>query len=178
MILSNFADLQDGLAAIYLADFNSEFYKCQQVFSSKTESSPTLQTLWHNLQTPLSEEWNNFLQKINDLKNKKSFDEAIIWVKIEGGQPIYLAHKLKPETKYNWLEVANQFEINYNNEKADDENLWAWGQLIQETGEYLCRDCGYIESFEAGNVFPVCEVCLAGDPEGPLEVVAGFWEKI
>lgn len=178
MTLPTFSELKEGLHVIYLSDFNSEFYKTQQDFVSNTEVSSTLGNTWHNLQTEITEEWRQFFQQIKDLKNRKTLDEAIIWFKVENNIPKYLAHKLKPEKKYNWLEVSNTFQLNYNNNNADKDNYWAWGQIVKETGEYLCIDCGYIENFQAGTVFPVCEVCLAGDPEGPLEVTAGYWEKI
>ena len=178
MSLPEFTELQNGLAVIFLNNFDEQLYKSQQNFESKTNLSSTLQYFWHDLNNPISDQWTNLFEEIKDLAGRKNLEEAIIWINVENGQPTYLAHKIKPESKYNWLEVANQFEINYKNDKADNENVWAWGQIVAESGEYLCRDCGYIETFEAGNVFPVCEVCLAGDPEGPLEVSAGYWEKI
>ncbi len=178
MTLATLSELKDGLNVIYLSDFNSEFYKTQQEFVSKTTISSTFGSYWHNLQDDILPEWREFFQQIKDLKDRKTLDEAIIWLNIENGVPKYLTHKLKPEKKYNWLEVSNTFELNYNKTDTDKDGYWAWGQIVAESGEYLCMDCGYIETFSAGQVFPVCEVCLAGDPEGPLEVTAGFWEKI
>jgi hypothetical protein len=80
-------------------------------------------------------------------------------------------------TKHNWIEVLNQFAINY--AKSDDDNgFYAWGQIVPETGEYLCKDCGYVGEFQAGDVFPICDVCQAGEPDGPCAPDEGFWEKI
>jgi len=178
MSQSNFANLKDGIAVVFLADFNSEFYKCQQKFLETTNLNNTQSSLWLNLQDSIPEDILEIIKEAKELTSRKKMDEVIIWVKIENGIAQYLTHKLNPEKKYNWITVSNQFEANNSLENADDENLWAWGQVIKESGEYLCRDCGYIETFEVGKIFPVCEVCLAGDPEGPLEVTAGFWEKI
>jgi hypothetical protein len=80
-------------------------------------------------------------------------------------------------TKHNWLEVFVTFAKNFKNPDMID-GFYAWGQVVPETGEYLCKDCGYIEEFQAGDVFPVCEVCQAGEPNGACEPAEGYWEKI
>jgi hypothetical protein len=90
----------------------------------------------------------------------------------------FLVHREKPENKYNWIKVVKQFALNYQNTEPDSDNLWKWGQIVPEDGEYLCRDCGYIEEFKAGTIFPICEVCLAGDPDGPMDLDDGYWEKL
>jgi hypothetical protein len=80
-------------------------------------------------------------------------------------------------TKYNWLEVFVTFAKNFKNHDMID-GFWAWGQVVPVTGEYLCKDCGYIEEFQAGDVFPICEVCQAGEPDGPSTPEMGYWEQI
>jgi hypothetical protein len=80
-------------------------------------------------------------------------------------------------TKHNWIEVFLSFVQNYNT-PGDIDGYYAYGQIVPETTEYLCKDCGYIEEFEAGSVFPVCEVCQAGEPDGPCGPNEGYWEKL
>ncbi len=79
--------------------------------------------------------------------------------------------------KHNWLDVFATFADNFKNPDPID-GFYAWGQVVPETGEYLCKDCGYIEEFQAGDVFPVCEVCQAGEPDGACSPNEGYWEKI
>jgi hypothetical protein len=31
---------------------------------------------------------------------------------------------------------------------------------------------------EAGKIFPICEVCLAGEPSGPSGPKEGYWERV
>jgi hypothetical protein len=53
------------------------------------------------------------------------------------------------------------------------------GQIVTESGDYLCIDCGFIESFEVGEIFPVCEVCLSGDPSAvDAKEAEGYWELV
>ena len=93
----------------------------------------------------------------------------------------YLMHRTKPELEYSWLEICKTFLKNYSNPKPNSQGYYCWGQIVPETTEYLCIDCGFIESFEKGQVFPICIVCLSGDPttepnySGPEE---GFWEMV
>jgi hypothetical protein len=80
-------------------------------------------------------------------------------------------------TKHNWIEVFGTFADNYKNSEMIDGS-YAWGQIVPTSGEYLCKDCGYIAEFEAGDVFPVCEVCQAGEPDGPCLPNEGYWEPL
>ena len=80
-------------------------------------------------------------------------------------------------TKHNWINVFSIFADNYKNTDAID-GYYAWGQIVPETGDYLCKDCGFITEFEAGSIFPICEVCQAGEPDGPCGVDEGYWEKL
>lgn len=86
-------------------------------------------------------------------------------------------YKNNISTKFNWIEVFGQFSTNYKDNKLED-GFYKWGQIVPETAEYLCKDCGYIAEFEAGTVFPICEVCQAGEPDGPSTPSQGYWEQI
>jgi hypothetical protein len=120
----------------------------------------------------------NLINQIPDLAKKSELEDCLLFCLKNGTELKLLSYRLKPETKYNWMDIIVKFAQNYANPNPDSDNLYRWGQIVPESGEYLCRDCGYIDTFQAGQVFPVCEVCLAGDPEGPVEIQAGFWEKI
>jgi hypothetical protein len=80
-------------------------------------------------------------------------------------------------TKHNWMEVMSQFVDNYNNPDPID-GYYGYGQRAPKTADYLCKDCGYIVEFQAGDVFPVCEVCQAGEPDGPSRPEEGYWEEL
>lgn len=104
--------------------------------------------------------------------------DCILFCDVRENTIRYITHKSKPNPKYDWLDAASAFKEQYQKTTPNESNYWAWGQRVPETGEYLCLDCGYIEDLKEGEIFPVCEVCLAGDPEGPLSVRDGFWEKL
>jgi hypothetical protein len=98
------------------------------------------------------------------------------------GFAIYNGNKLLTSasgvsTKYNWIEIFATFVDNFNNPDLID-GFYAWGQVVPETGEYLCKDCGFVADFEAGDVFPVCEVCQSGEPGSASTPEMGYWEKI
>jgi hypothetical protein len=63
-------------------------------------------------------------------------------------------------------------------------DLLGWGNKILEEGDYMCNDCGYILTvktggeFEPGMVFPTCDVCQSGEPEGPTGTLEPFWQKL
>ena len=90
---------------------------------------------------------------------------------------IYLTHRNKPEKEYNWIEVSQDFANNYFNFESEN-SFWRWGQIVPENGSYLCRDCGFIGDFIAGEIFPICDVCLDGDPGGPIPLSEGYWELV
>ena len=103
-----------------------------------------------------------------------------IQVEIDGKMEeklVYLTHRDKPELEYNWTEVATSFADNYFNFESED-GFWRWGQVVPEDGSYLCRDCGFIGDFEKGEIFPICDVCLDGDPGGPIPLSEGYWELV
>jgi hypothetical protein len=103
--------------------------------------------------------------------------EAILYFRKDGDNIKHLYTREKPELKYNWVDEICGFAKNALDTNPDDKNLWRFGQSVSKAGEYLCVDCGYIETFKEGNVFPICEVCLSGDPEGPTDGTdQGYWE--
>ena len=63
-------------------------------------------------------------------------------------------------------------------------DLLGWGNKILEEGDFMCNDCGYIltvkvgTEFEPGMVFPTCDVCQSGEPEGPTGTLEPFWQKL
>ncbi len=81
------------------------------------------------------------------------------------------------DKKENWAEIMQIFLANYSDTELDD-GYYKWGQVVPEDGEFLCKDCGYILDLKEGDIFPICEVCLSGEPEGPSTPSQGYWEKI
>ena len=59
--------------------------------------------------------------------------------------------------------------------------LYKIGDVVPESGSYLCVPCGYIQHFEVGGVFTTCEACLAGTengPEGYQDPEGEFWQLL
>lgn len=59
--------------------------------------------------------------------------------------------------------------------------LYKIGDVVPESGTYVCVPCGYVQPFTAGDRFTTCEACLAGTeygPEGFQEEAAEFWQLI
>jgi hypothetical protein len=81
------------------------------------------------------------------------------------------------DSKVNWAKVMETFVANYNDQELDN-GFYKWGQVVPEDGEFLCKDCGYILDLKQGEVFPICEVCLSGEPDGPSTDKEGYWERI
>lgn len=57
--------------------------------------------------------------------------------------------------------------------------LYQKGDVVTQSGRYLCVPCGYIQYFEAGACFTECAACLAGTefgPEGYRENEKEFWQ--
>jgi hypothetical protein len=113
------------------------------------------------------------------LGKKNDQCEAILYFRKSGDSIVHLYTRERPELKYNWVQEICGFAQNAMKNTTDDKNLWRFGQNVMTAGEYLCVDCGYIETFKVGDVFPVCEVCLSGDPEGPTDgPEQGYWEYL
>jgi len=113
-----------------------------------------------------------------ELSKRSEIGDLIIWAHKDGNTLTYMLHRDKPERDTDWIDVTRSMSRHYADNQPDSSGAWRWGQIAPEDGEYLCRDCGYIEEFKKGQIFPVCEVCLAGDPTGPLELSEGYWEKL
>jgi hypothetical protein len=96
---------------------------------------------------------------------------------VNGDQTKFVDYKNNISSSYNWIEVFGQFADNYANDKTDD-GFYRWGQIVPETGDYLCKDCGYIAEFQQGDIFPICEVCQSGEPDGPSTPDQGYWERV
>lgn len=115
--------------------------------------------------------------QINPNIPKLSGENLIFAKKDKEGNLFYLTHRNKPEKDYNWIEVSQDFANNYFNFESEN-GFWRWGQIVPENGSYLCRDCGFIGDFIAGEIFPICDVCLDGDPGGPIPLSEGYWELV
>ena len=53
------------------------------------------------------------------------------------------------------------------------------GDVVLQSGQYVCAPCGYIQYFERGALFTECLACLAGTefgPEGYRENEEDFWQ--
>ena len=121
---------------------------------------------------------NEYPKLSQDSNNPKLLGDVLIFTKKdENGDLFYLTHRPKPEKTFDWIEVAQSFADNYYNLESDN-SFWRWGQVVPEDGSYLCRDCGFIGDFIAGEVFPICDVCLDGDPGGPIPLSEGYWELV
>lgn len=62
---------------------------------------------------------------------------------------------------------------------AATETLYKIGDIVQQSGMYVCVPCGYMQYFEAGSVFTYCLACLAGTSDGPAGYqtpAAEFWQ--
>jgi hypothetical protein len=105
--------------------------------------------------------------------------EALLYFRKNGDTIEHLYTRERPETKYNWVSEICGFAQNAMDTNPDSKGLWKFGQRVTKAGEYLCIDCGYIETFKEGDIYPVCEVCLSGDPEGPTDgPEQGYWEYL
>jgi hypothetical protein len=174
MFIPDISQIEDGVTTIVITPKDSELTASINKNLEKNTLDASLylvdpadsdSTLFKTLQTM-------------DQISKDLAKDCLVFISKNGNTLTYISHRPQPEPKYDWLDVAKAFGEQYNNKEADDSGYWRWGQLVQEDGEYLCLDCGYIEDLKAGAIFPVCEVCLAGDPGGPLAIRDGFWEKI
>jgi hypothetical protein len=59
------------------------------------------------------------------------------------------------------------------------DKLYGIGEVVPVSGNYICVPCGYIQRFEAGELFITCEACFAGTEIGPedyQEKDSEFWE--
>ncbi len=59
--------------------------------------------------------------------------------------------------------------------------IFSVGEKVPFSGRYVCVPCGYTQYFEKGDMFTICEVCLAGTPDGPTGYESAdseFWEYV
>ncbi len=159
------------LAVLYgqkIVDSQDDYYK--QLFSEL--NSKGIEII---LTTDLSQnlEVQNALSsaKINLKENSFAVFEVI------GDKTKFVDYKNNISSSFNWIEVFGQFADNYASDELND-GFYKWGQIVPETADYLCKDCGYIEEFKQGDIFPICEVCQAGEPDGPSTPDQGYWEKV
>lgn len=174
MFVRDISEIKDGITSILVLTKDSDLH---QEVTKKMQKNDVDDSLYLVDIEDQESKLISSLQSIEQIKKDLKTD-CLIFLNKKAGSLEYISHRPKPESKYDWLDVAKAFKEHYGMSEADDSGYWRWGQIVPEDGEYLCLDCGYIEDLSAGEIFPVCEVCLAGDPEGPLSVRDGFWEKI
>jgi hypothetical protein len=179
------ADIKQSLLAVFTIPAGSDFANKTQALldAKKTElEGKNIKVLFvtnsGNTDSPdfVLDTDMEIINQATGVTNKKA--ENLVLFKLENGAAKYLIHKESPEHEYDWITVVSDFADNYFNPNPNDQNLYKWGQVVPEAGDYLCIDCGYIASFEAGDIFPVCEVCLSGEPAGPTSSDGAYWEKV
>ena len=84
-----------------------------------------------------------------------NFDNIIFCRQSPKGEFEYLTHRQSPEIEFDWISVIKTFFENYKTVGVDKNGYYKWGQIVPESGDFLCIDCGFIESFLQGNIFPV-----------------------
>ncbi len=182
------SDFKDGLIAVFAGKIDSEMFSIQyanyldQVADLEQAS---IQVLFVSDQNETTEE-DHKLCDINreilnldpELAKHEDVSDFLFILRKDGDNLTHVLSRRKPENEVNWIEYLVQFVANYKDVDPDADGLWRVGQIVPKTGEYLCVDCGYIEELQEGSVFPVCEVCLSGDPEGPSLVEKGYWEYL
>jgi hypothetical protein len=114
----------------------------------------------------------------DNLADKPNLDGSVVIFRKTGENLDYVENIPDISNSDNWAEMAETYSKNYKETEPDEDGLFKWGQVVQEDGEYLCVDCGYIINLVKGDILPICEVCLSGLPEGPSGPEKGFWEKI
>lgn len=117
----------------------------------------------------------NMSESLNGAKN---VGDNILFCNVVEDKLNLLQIKEAPDIAEDWSEVVSQFIRNFKDSEPDEGLLWRWGQIIPESGEYTCVDCGHVEEFVEGQVFPICDVCLSGEIDGPSTPSEGFWEKV
>lgn len=80
-------------------------------------------------------------------------------------------------------QVMLDFMLDYSQD-ITQKDTFCFGNIIPEEGDYLCNDCGYVLSvtkdgeYQPGMVFPTCDVCQSGEPDGPSGAHQDFWQKL
>lgn len=107
----------------------------------------------------------------------REYGENLVVLQLNGGELKFVELKQAPNPNTNWMEALEQYAENYGDGEPDGA-YYKWGQVVAETGEYYCKDCGFVLNLEAGQLFPICESCLSGEPDGISGPETGYWEKI
>jgi hypothetical protein len=117
-------------------------------------------------------------KQAEDLKKHINPGENLILARLVNNNLEILELKPQLEKDLDWLSALVEVGNNYSDNSEPSDGYFKWGQQVIEDGEYLCKDCGYILDLTAGQIFPICEVCLSGQPDGPAGPSEGYWEKI
>jgi hypothetical protein len=169
--LSSLNPNQD-FAVIYLSNGNNY----SQTQSQKlTQSQPKLQEKEVDLFVlDLSEALNQGI--LADLKPKQ---QGIVIAK-KTGEVVWSKFEIDfKDLAQTTLDFIDNFKQN-----TDGQDMFCFGHEIKEEGDYMCNDCGYILSvtqngeYQIGMAFPTCEVCQAGEPDGPSGSHEAFWQKL
>lgn len=185
----NLNNLPDGLVAIFTTTKDSDFFQTQlQYLEEKKEDLKNLNmTVLFALPQEESDitssdvivdESRETLNLSSRVANQTNLGENLVLFIKKGSDLTYGDTKENPENEYNWIEAMEQVAKNFSEPEVDETGYWKFGQIVPETADYLCKDCGYIEEFKAGMIFPICEVCIAGEPSGPSGPGEGYWEKV
>jgi hypothetical protein len=180
--------IHDGLIVLFCCDTQSELAKSQLEHLSNQSTALKDSDISIFFLTDEDQEGGNkntlydpnlsIASQIPSLCKRNEHCESMIILEKRGDEFQLLNTRENPEPEHNWVDILLQFESNYRNNQPENGLHYRYGQIVPKTGEYMCIDCGYISEYKAGSVFPVCEVCLSGDPNGPVSTDKGFWEFI
>ena len=59
----------------------------------------------------------------------------------------------------------------------DEQKIYQKGDVVTETGKYVCVPCGYHHHYQAGEKFGECTSCLANNKNMEDVDGTGMWEK-
>ena len=181
-------EIPDGLVAVFVDDVDSQLFGTQRSFYEDAQADLErlpLTVLFVSGASGESDHEQFLVDPQREIINldpalaKRDSLESHLFILRKTGDtltPVY--SRKQPEPSLNWIEYFVCFTRNYKETKPDVDNLWRIAQVVPKDGEYLCVDCGYIEEFKTGELFPLCEVCLSGDPDGPSAVAKGYWEYL
>jgi len=164
---------QNGLVFIFTGKEGSAFLSSQQEFYNTLSSSFESLSAQVEFADGLVEDFATELDRVG-----KTADDGNLYIfRLDGGEVDFLEVKENPDSNQNWIEGILTFAQNYQTTEQEN-NMYKWGQKVPHTGEFLCVDCGYIIELEEGKTFPICEVCLSGEPDGPSGPEGAFWESV
>jgi hypothetical protein len=183
------SSLKDGLIAIFTGSLDSDFMQTQM--AKYQELQDQAKNLPINILFVTDQEGQEsdqdfvfyasdreLINKSKRIANQDTLQENIIILVKSGNEINHGDQKESPEADEEWVEGVIQAAKNFMQSDPDEDGYYKWGQIVPETADYLCKDCGYVEEFKAGTIFPICETCIAGEPTGPSGPSEGYWEKI